>query len=101
MANGRTSGRGYRAAVAGRVVLALLGGYTLAALATAVLSLVLPLEPAEAVTTATLASFAVMAFAVLYVFAARSLAQATLWLGLPIGALGLGLWLFLRMGASA
>ncbi|GJD86173.1 hypothetical protein HPGCJGGD_4070 [Methylobacterium haplocladii] len=100
MATGRTLGRGYRAAVAGRVLLALVGGYALAALATAVLSLTLPLDPAEAVTVATLLSFAVMAVAVLFVFAARSLHVATLWLGLPIGALGLGLWLLVRTGGS-
>lgn len=101
MATGRTSGWRYRSAVAGRVLLALVGGYALAALATAVLSLTLPLDPAEAVTAATLFSFTVMAVAVLYVFAARSLRVATLWLAVPISALGLGLWLLMRTGASA
>lgn len=101
MATGLTLGRGYRAAVAGRVVLALVGGYALAALATAVLSLTLPLEPAEAVTAATLLSFGVMAIAVLFVFAARSLRLAALGLALPVGALSLGLWLLLRTGGAA
>lgn len=83
------------------MLLAIVGGYALAALATAVLSLTLPLEPAEAVTAATLLSFTVMAVAVLFVFAARSLRVATLWLALPVGALSLGLWVLMRAGASA
>lgn len=83
------------------MLLAIVGGYALAALATAVLSLTLPLEPAEAVTAATLLSFTVMAVAVLFVFAARSLRVATLWLALPVGALNLGLWVLMRAGASA
>ncbi|GJE57133.1 iron transporter [Methylobacterium thuringiense] len=100
MGTGRRTGRGYRAGVAGRVLLAIVGGYALAALATAVLSLTLPLEPAEAVTAATLLSFTVMAVVVLFVFAARSLRVATLWLALPVGALSLGLWVLMRAGAS-
>lgn len=65
-----------RAAVAGRVVLAAGGGYGVAGLATALLSLILPMPRAEAVTTATLASFAIMVGIVVVVFAARSLGRA-------------------------
>lgn len=89
--------RGYRARVAGRILLASLGGYALAAMATAFLSLTLPLERAEAVVAATLLSFAVIAGAVMFAFAARSLRFAALGLGLPLAALGLGV-LLLRSG---
>ena len=70
-----------RAAVAGRVVLAVGGGYGIAALATILLSLTLPLPRAEAVTAATLASFAVMVGVVVVAFAARSLGRAAAILG--------------------
>ena len=57
------------AAVVGRTALAAGGGYAVAALATALLSLTLPLARAEAVSAATVSSFALMAGVVLYVFA--------------------------------
>ncbi|WP_292497310.1 iron transporter [Methylobacterium sp.] len=82
----------YRAAVAGRVLLAGFGGYAVAALATAFLSLTLPMVRSEAVATATLLSFAILAGAVIWVFAARTLARATLGLVLPAVLLGLGVW---------
>jgi hypothetical protein len=81
----------YRLAVAGRIVLAALGGYAVAAVATAFLSLSMPLAQSEAVTAATLASFAVMALVVCWVFAARSLLVAAAGLGLPLALLGVGL----------
>lgn len=83
----------YRAAVLGRVLLAALGGYAVAALATGLFALVLPMPRSEAVTTATLLSFAVMVAVVVAVFAARSLARAAalvLGLGAPLAG---GLWL--------
>ena len=86
-------GLSYRAGVAGRVALAVVGGYGLAALLTALLSLTLPLTPAEAVAAATLPSFAVMVGAVVFVFAARSLGRAALGLGALCLLLGGGLWL--------
>ena len=94
----------YRVMVAGRVLLAVLGGYALASVFTALLSLILPLNRAEAVTTATMLGFVVMPLAVLYVFAARSLSRAALGIGLPLGVLGAGLWLaiaVLRLGNPA
>lgn len=96
--------RAYRAMVAGRVLLAVLGGYALASVSTALLSLILPMERAEAVTAATLLGFVVMPFAALYVFAARSLSRAVLGIGLPLVVLGAGLWLalsVLRLGSPA
>lgn len=87
-----------RAAVAGRVVLATGGGYEVAALATALLSLILPMPRAEAVTTATLASFAIMVGIVVVVFAARSLWRAAAIVGGV--ALVLGVALFTVTGFS-
>lgn len=85
----------YRVAVAARLILAAFGSYAVAALSTAVLSLVLPLVRSEAVATATLLSFAIMAGAVVWVFAARTLGRAALGIGLPIGILAAALWLAL------
>jgi hypothetical protein len=79
--------------VAGRVVLAAAGGYAVAALATALLSLVLPMPRPEAVTTATLLSFAVMVGIVVVVFAARSLTRAAAIVGGLALVLGAALWL--------
>ncbi|CAG9168497.1 DUF3649 domain-containing protein [Cupriavidus respiraculi] len=79
----------YRLAVASRAVAAIGGGYVLAAAATTVLSLVLPLSRSEAVVTATLLSFLVYAGAVIWVFAARSAWRAWIGIALPAAALGL------------
>jgi hypothetical protein len=87
-----------RAAVAGRVVLAAGGGYGIAALSTALLSLTLPMPRAEAVTTAKLASFAIMIAIVVVAFAARSLARAALVIGGLAVVLGLALWLVAGAG---
>lgn len=83
----------YRLAVAGRVVLAAIGGYGIAALSAALLALVLPMPRSESVSTGTLVSFAIMAAAVVWVFAARSLGRAALVLGLVAASLAAGLWL--------
>lgn len=87
----------YRAMVAGRVLLAVFGGYALAAVATTLLSLLLPMERSEAVTTGLLLAFVIMPLAVLYVFAARSLRRAAIGIGLPLVTLGVGLWLALSV----
>ena len=86
-------GAAYRLAVAGRIVLAVLGGYAIAALLTALLSLTLPLVRSEAVATATLLSFAMMVAVVVYVFAARTLGHAALAVAGLAAVLGGGLWL--------
>lgn len=82
-----------RLAVAGRVVLAALGGYGIAALATALFALVLPLPRPDAVSAATQLSFAVMASTVVFVFAAATLRRAALALSGIAGILAAGLWL--------
>jgi hypothetical protein len=82
------------AAVASRAVAAALGGYALATLASIALAGVLPLPRAEAVLTATMASFALYAAAIVWAFAARTAARA--WLGILLpGALAgaLAWWL--------
>ena len=86
-------GLSYRLAVAGRVVLATFGGYGVAALSAALLALALPMPRSEAVSTGTLASFAILAGAVIWVFAARTLARAALVLGLVAAMLAGALWL--------
>ncbi|SDM75148.1 hypothetical protein SAMN05216360_103283 [Methylobacterium phyllostachyos] len=83
----------YRLAVATRVILAAAGGYTVAALASGWLALVLPGARAEAVSAATIASFAIMAAAAVWVFAARTLSRAVLGLSLVAALLTVGLWL--------
>lgn len=71
-----------------RIVAALFGGYALAAL-TSVAAVALPLRPSEAVLTGMMASFAVYAGAVVWVFAVRSAWRA--WMGLLVMALPLSL----------
>ncbi len=71
-----------------RIVAALFGGYVLAAL-TSVAAVALPMARSEAVLTGMLASFAVYAGAVVWVFAVRSAWRA--WAGLLVAAVPLGL----------
>lgn len=82
-----------RLGIAARAAAAILGGYTLAALASVALALALPaafgVPRAEAVTWGLLLSFAVYAAAAMWAFAARSAARA--WAGLALAALLLGL----------
>lgn len=66
-----------------RIVAALLGGYALAALAS-VAVLALPMSKPQAVLTGMLASFAIYAGAVIWVFAVRSALRA--WGGLLVVA---------------
>lgn len=72
--------------LASRIVAALVGGYALAALAS-VAAVALPISRSEAVLTGMLASFAVYAGAVVWVFAVRSAWRA--WGGLLVAALPL------------
>ncbi|MFC7286524.1 DUF3649 domain-containing protein [Herminiimonas glaciei] len=81
----------YRLGVASRAVAAILGGYAVTALATALLAVILPMVRIDAVLTATLLSFTVYTCAVLWVFAARSAFRAWIGIVLPAAILGLGL----------
>jgi Protein of unknown function (DUF3649) len=87
-----------RLAVASRVVAATVGGYAFANVVAVFLSYVLPMGRADAVLAMTLASFALYAAAVIWVFAARSVKRAWLGLLVPIAVLGTLAWL---LGASA
>lgn len=69
-----------------RIVAAIGGGYVLAALVS-VATLALPMSRPQAVITGMLASFAVYAGAVVWVFAVRSATRA--WVGLVLAALPL------------
>ncbi|WP_454620603.1 DUF3649 domain-containing protein [Bradyrhizobium cenepequi] len=71
-----------------RIVAALLGGYALAALSS-VAVLALPMSKPQAVLTGMLASFAIYAGAVIWVFAVRSALKA--WAGLIVVAVPLSL----------
>ncbi|KAA0578477.1 DUF3649 domain-containing protein [Azospirillum sp. B21] len=74
------------APVASRIVAALFGGYALAALGS-VAALALPMSKPQAVLTGMLASFAIYAGAVVWVFAARNALRA--WAGLLVAAVPL------------
>jgi hypothetical protein len=71
-----------------RIVAALFGGYALAALSS-VAVLALPMSKPQAVLTGMLASFAIYAAAVIWVFAVRSALKA--WVGLIVVAVPLSL----------
>jgi len=83
-----------------RIVAAVFGGYALAALGS-VAALALPMDKTQAVITGTLASFAIYAGAVVWVFAVRSARRA--WAGLLIAAapLLLAAWSVWSGGAAA
>lgn len=77
------SARRHRLAVTARTLAGTLGAYGLTAQATVVLSLVLArlgIDRAEAVITATLASFAIFAAISMAIFHAPSAARAWIWL---------------------
>jgi len=67
-----------------KVVTAIVGGYGLAAIIAAAFSIILPAEQADDVLIGTMASFAVYAGAVIWIFTARR--PRWLWLGLLIPA---------------
>ncbi|MES2413022.1 MAG: iron transporter [Pseudomonadota bacterium] len=80
----------YRLAVAARAVIAIGGGYAVAALSQAALSVMLPLPRPEATITATLTALVLYAVAAMWVFAARTVWMAMLGLvivALPFGAM--------------
>ncbi|RZL07656.1 MAG: iron transporter [Rubrivivax sp.] len=91
----------YRWSVASRVLAAIVGGYALAALLSAVLAMALPrisdASRADAVLIATLLSFVVYTVVALWVFCARTALRAWLWL-LAVGVVGLAALVALRGG---
>ncbi|MET0807158.1 MAG: DUF3649 domain-containing protein [Pseudoxanthomonas sp.] len=91
VSSGRGPGWRWRAGVASRATAAIAGGYLLASIAATALAVWLPLHRAEAVITATLASFVVYLCAVLWVFAARTALKAWLGIGMPAAVLAAAL----------
>jgi hypothetical protein len=83
----------WRAGVASRAVAAVGGGYLLAAIADTAMAVWLPLHRAEAVITATLASFILYLCAVLWVFAARTALRAWVGILVPTTFLAAALWM--------
>lgn len=86
--------------VALRSLMAILGGYGLAALAAATLAVGLPLPRVESVMAAIMLSFIVHALAVVWVFAAATLLRAAVGLVLPACAFGFWLQLVQAGGAA-
>ncbi|WP_424810925.1 DUF3649 domain-containing protein [Roseococcus sp. YIM B11640] len=86
--------------VLSRTIAAILGGYGLASLAAICMALFLPMTRADAVVTGMLASFAIYAGAVIWVFAASSAWRAWLGLLVPLIAMAAAAWLATR-GISA
>nr|WP_298721405.1 hypothetical protein [uncultured Steroidobacter sp.] len=82
----------HRVSTGGRLVAAVVGGYLLTSSLVALLALLLPMEPAEAVLTATMLSFAIYAAIVLSVFAARNAWSMWLYLVAAIAVLKVALW---------
>ncbi len=70
----------YRLAVTSRVLAAAVGGYALTAAIGTLLSLLIPMERAQAVETGTFLSFAVYAAILCWVFHVRSATRAWAWL---------------------
>ncbi|QJX01875.1 DUF3649 domain-containing protein [Alcanivorax sp. IO_7] len=66
--------------MASRTLVAVFGGYALAAVTTAALALWLPVTRADAVITGTLLSFLIYTVAVLFAFSTRSALRA--WVGI-------------------
>ncbi|PNU02132.1 iron transporter [Novosphingobium guangzhouense] len=73
MSRGKAVPAGYRWAVASRVAGAFIGGYALTSAATVLLALVWPLPKAQAVLSASMASFALYAGFVIWAFHVRRL----------------------------
>ena len=89
----RPSAAAHRWNVASRTLLAIAGGYAMAALATASLSLALPLPRAQAVMAATLLSFVLYCALVIWAYSAntarRAWTLAALLAAVPAGHLAL------------
>lgn len=77
------------AEVVGRLIAGVITGYALAAVSAVWLSFVLPMPRADAVATGMLVSFAVYAVAIIYAFAARSVARV--WFVLSGSTIAFGL----------
>lgn len=84
--------------VAARALVAGVGGYLIAALATSLLPRLLPMARSEAVIAATLLSFAIYAGVVLWAFAAARAARMWLWVTGIVVVLSAANWLAIAVG---
>ena len=100
-----SAGVRHRFGVASRAIAAIAGGYGVAAMASIVLALCLPvffgMARSEATMTGLLASFAVFALAVMWVFAARTALRAWSGLAIAAGLLGALLLVLLKFSGGA
>jgi len=78
-----------RFGVLARTVAAVVGGYLLAALTAALMSLHLPMARVDAVMTGTMTALVVFPAAVMWSFAARTALRAWIGLAVPVGLLAL------------
>lgn len=92
MTRSATQSRSAWPAIAARTALALLGGYAFTYTFTAALAQWLPLDPVDAVTTASLLSFVVYLTFVLWTFAAASLRRVLIGAGFAIPLAVIGFW---------
>nr|WP_272891879.1 iron transporter [Stutzerimonas stutzeri] len=87
-----TQSRSTWPAITARIGLALLGGYAFTYAFTAALARLLPLEPVDAIATASLLSFVVYLVFVLWAFAAASLRRVLIGLSLALPLAVVGFW---------
>lgn len=83
-----------------RALLAVVGGYWLAALAAATLALALPLPRVDAVMASMMIAFVIYLLAAIWAFAAATLMRAFGGLLLPAAVLGLGFLVWPTGGAA-
>lgn len=83
----------YRWAVFSRAIAAVLGGYALAYIAAAGMSVWLPMARADAVLTATMLAFVIYALAVMWVFFAHNTLRAWAGIVVPTAVLAILFWI--------
>jgi hypothetical protein len=91
----------YRLSVASRVLAAAVGGYALASACGTLLSLILPMQHAQAAKAGTYLSFAVYAVILCWAFHTRSATRAWVWLAAWTAAVAMLCWWLLRQGGAA
>lgn len=87
-----TQSRSAWPAIAARTGLALLGGYAFTYAFTAAFARLLPADPVDAVTTASLLSFVVYLLFILWAYAATSLRRVLTGVGVAIPLAIIGFW---------
>lgn len=92
MTRSATQPRSIWPAIATRTGLALLGGYAFTYAFTAALAQLLPLDPVDAITTASLLSFVVYLAFILWAFAAASLRRVLIGVSCTLPLAAIGFW---------